>query len=42
VLARQHRLFGGTYGAGKRMPIVHTRALLRGALDGRLGTAPAR
>ena len=31
---------GGTYGAGRRMPIAHTRALLRAALDGRLGAAP--
>jgi phosphoenolpyruvate carboxykinase (ATP) len=27
---------GGTYGVGRRMPIAHTRALLRAALDGRL------
>jgi phosphoenolpyruvate carboxykinase (ATP) len=33
---------GGTYGVGKRMPIAHTRALLRAALDGRLATAPVR
>ena len=33
---------GGTYGVGRRMPIAHTRALLRAALDGRLaGTAAA-
>ena len=28
---------GGTYGVDQRMPIAHTRALLRAALDGRLG-----
>jgi phosphoenolpyruvate carboxykinase (ATP) len=33
---------GGTYGAGRRMPIAHTRALLRAALDGRLDAAPMR
>jgi phosphoenolpyruvate carboxykinase (ATP) len=33
---------GGTYGVGKRMPINHTRALLRAALDGRLAGAPVR
>jgi phosphoenolpyruvate carboxykinase (ATP) len=33
---------GGTYGVGKRMPIAHTRALLRAALDGRLAGAPVR
>ena len=33
---------GGTYGVGKRMPIAHTRALLRAALDGRLADAPLR
>jgi phosphoenolpyruvate carboxykinase (ATP) len=33
---------GGTYGVGRRMPIAHTRALLRAALDGRLATAPMR
>jgi phosphoenolpyruvate carboxykinase (ATP) len=33
---------GGTYGAGRRMPIAHTRALLRAALDGRLAAAPVR
>jgi phosphoenolpyruvate carboxykinase (ATP) len=33
---------GGTYGVGKRMPIAHTRALLRAALDGRLAGAPLR
>src|SRR5204862_826346 len=33
---------GGTYGVGRRMPIAHTRALLRAALDGRLGAAPVR
>jgi phosphoenolpyruvate carboxykinase (ATP) len=33
---------GGTYGAGRRMPIAHTRALLRAALDGRLAPAPVR
>ena len=31
---------GGTYGVGRRMPIAHTRALLRAALDGRLAAAP--
>jgi phosphoenolpyruvate carboxykinase (ATP) len=33
---------GGTYGAGRRMPIAHTRALLRAALDGGLASAPVR
>jgi phosphoenolpyruvate carboxykinase (ATP) len=33
---------GGTYGVGRRMPIAHTRALLRAALDGRLTAAPLR
>jgi phosphoenolpyruvate carboxykinase (ATP) len=33
---------GGTYGVGKRMPIAHTRALLRAALDGRLADVPVR
>src|SRR5438128_1763997 len=33
---------GGTYGVGRRMPIAHTRALLRAALDGRLADAPVR
>jgi phosphoenolpyruvate carboxykinase (ATP) len=33
---------GGTYGVGRRMPIAHTRALLRAALDGRLAAAPVR
>jgi phosphoenolpyruvate carboxykinase (ATP) len=33
---------GGAYGAGKRMSIAHTRALLRAALDGRLAAAPLR
>jgi phosphoenolpyruvate carboxykinase (ATP) len=33
---------GGAYGTGTRMPIVHTRALLRAALDGRLAAAPVR
>jgi phosphoenolpyruvate carboxykinase (ATP) len=33
---------GGTYGVGKRMPIAYTRALLRAALDGRLGEMPVR
>src|SRR6266446_4620473 len=33
---------GGTYGVGKRMPIAHTRALLRAALDGRLAGVPMR
>jgi phosphoenolpyruvate carboxykinase (ATP) len=33
---------GGTYGIGRRMPIAHTRALLRAALDGRLAAAPVR
>ncbi len=31
---------GGAYGAGKRMPIKATRALLRAALEGRLDDAP--
>ena len=29
---------GGAFGTGRRMPIVHTRALLRAALDGHLAT----
>ncbi len=33
---------GGAYGVGRRMPIAHTRALLRAALDGRLAGAPLR
>jgi phosphoenolpyruvate carboxykinase (ATP) len=33
---------GGTYGVGRRMPIAHTRALLRAALDGRLAEAPVK
>ena len=33
---------GGTYGVGKRMPIAHTRALLRAALDGRLAGVAMR
>jgi phosphoenolpyruvate carboxykinase (ATP) len=33
---------GGAYGVGRRMPIAHTRALLRAALDGRLSAAPVR
>jgi phosphoenolpyruvate carboxykinase (ATP) len=33
---------GGTYGVGRRMPIAHTRALLRAALDGRLAAAAVR
>ncbi len=33
---------GGAYGVGRRMPIAHTRALLRAALDGRLADAPVR
>jgi phosphoenolpyruvate carboxykinase (ATP) len=33
---------GGAYGTGHRMPIAHTRALLRAALDGRLEGAPMR
>jgi phosphoenolpyruvate carboxykinase (ATP) len=33
---------GGAYGVGRRMAIVHTRALLRAALDGRLAQAPMR
>jgi phosphoenolpyruvate carboxykinase (ATP) len=33
---------GGAYGVGKRMAIVHTRALLRAALDGSLAQAPMR
>jgi phosphoenolpyruvate carboxykinase (ATP) len=27
---------GGPYGRGRRMPIAHTRAMIRAALDGRL------
>jgi len=33
---------GGAYGVGQRMAIAHTRALVRAALDGRLGTAAVR
>jgi len=33
---------GGAFGVGQRMPIAHTRALLRAALDGRLAKAPHR
>jgi len=33
---------GGIYGVGSRMAIVHTRALLRAALDGSLAEAPVR
>jgi len=33
---------GGAYGVGQRMSIAHTRALVRAALDGRLGAAPVR
>ncbi len=33
---------GGRYGEGRRMPIKVTRALLAGALDGSLETAPMR
>jgi phosphoenolpyruvate carboxykinase (ATP) len=33
---------GGAYGVGRRMAIVHTRALLRAALDGRLAQVPMR
>jgi phosphoenolpyruvate carboxykinase (ATP) len=33
---------GGAYGIGQRMPIAHTRALLRAALDGALEGAPMR
>jgi len=33
---------GGTYGVGRRMPIAHTRALLRAALDGRLAATSLR
>ena len=32
----------GAYGVGHRMPIAHTRALLRAALDGSLAGVPAR
>jgi phosphoenolpyruvate carboxykinase (ATP) len=31
---------GGPYGVGQRMPIVHTRALLRAALTGALAEVP--
>lgn len=31
---------GGPYGVGKRMPIEHTRAMVRAALDGRLADVP--
>ena len=33
---------GGAYGAGRRMPIAVTRALLAAALDGRLAGLPTR
>ncbi len=33
---------GGPYGAGHRMPIAHTRAMLNAALDGRLDNVPFR
>ncbi len=33
---------GGAYGVGQRMAIMHTRALLRAALDGTLAAAPLR
>ena len=33
---------GGAYGTGTRMAIAHTRALVRAALDGKLGKAPVR
>jgi len=36
MLAGQHRLTGGKYGTGSRMPIKVTRALLTAALDGSL------
>jgi phosphoenolpyruvate carboxykinase (ATP) len=31
---------GGGYGVGQRMKIAHTRAMVRAALDGRLGSVP--
>ncbi len=33
---------GGGFGAGYRMPIQHTRALVNAALDGKLDTVPTR
>lgn len=33
---------GGAYGVGRRMEIAHTRALVRAALDGRLGKSAVR
>ena len=33
---------GGTYGVGQRMPIAHTRALLRAALAGQLAGTSSR
>jgi phosphoenolpyruvate carboxykinase (ATP) len=33
---------GGAYGVGQRMSIAYTRALVRAALDGRLGAAPVK
>ena len=33
---------GGAYGTGQRMAIAHTRALVRAALDGRLGKSGVR
>src|SRR5258708_19947610 len=33
---------GGAYGVGQRMAIAHTRALVRAALDGRLGKSAVK
>jgi len=33
---------GGAYGVGQRMAIAHTRALVRAALDGKLGKSPVK
>jgi phosphoenolpyruvate carboxykinase (ATP) len=33
---------GGPYGTGERMNIVHTRSMVRAALDGRLAAVPTR
>ncbi len=33
---------GGGYGVGQRMKIAHTRAMVRAALDGRLGSVPTK
>ena len=42
LLAGQHRLDGGKFGVGRRMPIQATRALLDAALSGALKSQPMR